>query len=306
MEKYSKFVDAIKTHYTESESVILFYVGLIREVDGKGLLDSNFISQMDSYDKTLQRLSELMMFKYCSIPKVGNIISQDKGPDITFSIEESKVNIEVITPIKVTQLKSSVTEFVVTLGPSSNKKQSVEQFIPEMSSLHARITSSLKSKSEVYEGYISSGIVNKNDINIVCINLGFIENNDFIDYPYLKNIFKKQEVIVIDIDEHKNVSHQVDDYVFPVTKETGVTFQTSYFDNEQYPHIDGVWIISCNEKNINNLKKRKYESFERCKNMLYLNGETKSFESIISILEINKPETDEFTDYIRTHGELPN
>ncbi|MEQ0583473.1 hypothetical protein PANTOEA_17850 [Pantoea dispersa] len=306
MENYSKFVDAIKTHYTENESVISFYSELIKEIDGKGLLDSNFISQMDSYDKTLQRLSELMMFKYCSVPKTGNIISRDKGPDITFSIEESKVNIELITPIKVTQLKSSVTEVVVTPGPSSNKNKSVEQFIPEMSSLHARITSSLKSKSEIYEGYISNGIVDRNDINIVCINLGFIENNEFIDYPYLKNLFKKQEVIIIDIDEQKHVSHQVDDYTFSVTKETGVTFQTSYFDNEQYPHIDGVWIISCNEKNINNLKKRKHESFERCKNTLYLNGETKYFESIISTLEINKPETDAFTDYIRKHGKLPN
>jgi len=306
MENYSKFVDAIKTHYTENESIISFYLELIGEIDEKGLLDSNFISQMDSYDKTLQRLSELMMFKYCYVPKTGNIISQDKGPDITFSIEESKVNIEVITPIKVTQLKSSVAEFVITPDPLSNKKQSVEQFIPEMSSLHARITSSLKSKSEIYEGYISSGVVNRNDINIVCINLGFIKNHEFIDYPYLKNIFKKQEVIVIDLDEQKNVSHQVDDYTFSVTKETGVTFQTSYFDNEQYPHIDGVWIISCNEKNINNIKKKKYESFERCKNMLYLNGGNKSLESIISVLEINKPETDAFTNYIRTHGKLPN
>lgn len=306
MEKYSKFIDAIRTHYTESESVILFYLDLIRDADEKGLLDSNFISQMDSYDKTLQRLSELVMFKYCSVPKVGNISSQDKGPDITFKIEELKVNIEVITPLIVTQLKSSMTEFVFTLGPSPNKKQSVEQFIPEMSSLHARITSSLKAKSEAYEGYISTGTVNKNDINIVCINLGFIENNEFIDYPYLKNLFKKQERIVIDIDEQKNVSHQVDDYTFPVTKESGVTFQTSYFDNEQHPHVDGVWIISCNEKNINNIKKRKYESFEMCKNMLYLNGNTKSLEAIISALKINKPEVDAFTDYIRNHGKLPN
>ncbi|MER0045466.1 hypothetical protein ABRP56_03400 [Pectobacterium odoriferum] len=307
----SHFHDAIKRHYTTDENSINFYSEIFNETKNENLLDSNFITQMSSLDKTLQRLSELLILKYCkdSLSSIGvKINSKDEGPDISFNFSEKKINIEIITPIQVDQKKSSLALFSneSPSNPVAERRGSVEQYIPEMESLHARITGSLKEKSEKYEKYLSKETINPDDFNIVCINLGFIKNNEFIDYNYLKNLFKKQEVIMINIDENKNITHSIEDRDFHVHKKNLTNFRSSYFDNKEYLHIDGVWIISCNEKNFKFIKNIYFDKFEKCKNILYANGNEIIHKDLTSILSINEPEKDYFTNYIRKNGKLPD
>ena len=82
----------------------------------KNLLDSNFISQINGNENSRQRLSELLMFKYCLTSLVGPISSEDSGPDIKFKFNDRKVNIEVVTPFITTQMESlwGVFDFSLT------------------------------------------------------------------------------------------------------------------------------------------------------------------------------------------------
>lgn len=303
----SKFTDAVKKYYTSNEKVIDFYLELLYEAKNNNLLDGNFISQMSDHDKTLHRLSELLMFKYCLASSITEISSENIGPDIIIQLDDIKINIEIITPIKVSQKRSSMRVFNCTPYPSSEPSNySVPQDIPDMNSLHPRITNALTKKSDKYREYLTDGIVSSDDVNIVCINIGFIENVDLVDFPYLKNLFYKQEVICIDIDNDSNVSHSIEDNDFNVIKENNTIYKTSYLDNEIYPHIDAVWLICCNDKNLDYLKKLKYNEFEMYKNIIYRNNETKVPESLLSALCINKPPRNSFNDYIRENGKLPN
>ncbi len=70
-----------------------------------------------------------------------------------------------------------------------------------MASLHPRITGALQEKAGKFKGYISGGTVAREDVNIVCINLGFVAGNDLIDYQNLRNIFYKQAAVYLDIEK---------------------------------------------------------------------------------------------------------
>ncbi|MFP1784468.1 hypothetical protein [Lonsdalea quercina] len=196
MQEISKFTDALKKYYSSEEKVINFYLKLFHEMKEKKLLDSNFISQMSDHDKTLHRLSELLIFKYCLTAPENEISSNNIGPDIIIKLDNIKINIEIVTPVKVSQKRASMRVFNYSPYPSSEPSDySVPQDIPDVISLHPRITNALTKKSDRYKEYLTKNIVSSNDVNIVCINIGFIENNNLIDFEQLKNLFHKQEVI---------------------------------------------------------------------------------------------------------------
>ncbi|MEG8189115.1 hypothetical protein LVJ92_23160 [Escherichia marmotae] len=76
MSETSKFIDAVKKYYSDDKNTLDFYSGLFREMEQKDLLDSNFISQMNNNENSRQRLSELLMFKYCLTSSVGGDIER--------------------------------------------------------------------------------------------------------------------------------------------------------------------------------------------------------------------------------------
>ncbi len=53
----------------------------------------------------------------------------------------------------------------------------------------------MKEKLIKYKKYFAANKVNDDDVNIICINVGFIENIDCVDFSNLKNLFYKQEII---------------------------------------------------------------------------------------------------------------
>ncbi|EEW0167104.1 hypothetical protein EGC14_004780, partial [Escherichia coli] len=154
MSETSKFIDAVKKYYSDDKNTLDFYSGLFREMEQKDLLDSNFISQMNNNENSRQRLSELLMFKYCLTSSVGAISSEDSGPDIKFNFNDRKVNIEVVTPFITKQEEVSWGVFEFSLTESKCYERS--QNIPTIDTLHPRITGSLKEKLIKYKKYFAA------------------------------------------------------------------------------------------------------------------------------------------------------
>ncbi|EPF7260265.1 hypothetical protein ACY0IS_005098 [Escherichia coli] len=116
MSEMSKFIDAVEKYYSHDKNTLDFYSNLFCRMKQKNILDSNFISQINGNENSRQRLSELLMFKYCWTSPVGPISSEDSGPDIKFKFNDGKVNIEVVTPFITTQMESlwGVFDFSLT------------------------------------------------------------------------------------------------------------------------------------------------------------------------------------------------
>ncbi|WP_423205107.1 hypothetical protein PGC34_07450 [Pseudomonas kribbensis] len=296
-----RFIAAIKKFHSSEPKTLDFYSSLLIEMNKKKLLDENFISQMSNHDKTIQRLSELLIFKYSTQLIDTEIHSKKFGPDLTFEFNDRTVNIEIVTPLIVTQEKVSLRQYSFSLNDGPKAPTPTEAFKPKTESLHERISSTLTSKCKVYDRYLQKKKVSTNDVNIICINVGFIHGDDLIDFQYMRHIFEKQAGIHINIDEENNASFSVLDLDFYVTKDTGVKFTTSYFDNMKHPHIDGVWIISCNENSLDTIK----NTYDLYKNVMYKNANSKIDNAMLSRLCINTPQPDLFADHIRKHRSLP-
>ncbi|EFG2996995.1 TPA: hypothetical protein OZ286_004315 [Escherichia coli] len=288
MSETSKFIDAVKKYYSDDKNTLDFYSELFREMEQKDLLDSNFISQMNNNENSRQRLSELLMFKYCLTSSVGAISSEDSGPDIKFNFNDRKVNIEVVTPFITKQEEASWSVFEFSLTESKGYKRS--QNISSIDTLHPRITGSLKEKLIKYKKYFAANKVNDDDINIICINVGFIENIDCVDFPNLKNLFYKQEIIRPERNSEGGISLSIEKHDFIVKKDNGEAFRTSYIDNEEEClHIDGVWLINCNERSFKEIKKFKYDDFKIYENVIYQKSNSKIPDELLTSLSINKP-----------------
>lgn len=300
------FTNAVIKHYTSIKSTIEIYSGLYAKMHEMNLLDSNFVSQMSDPEKTVQRLSELVLLDHCT-RCVSGIESKNKGPDITFSFDDQKVNIEIITPVKVILSKSNFPQYVfpAPLGQSTNRG-SIEVSVPVMSSLHERITGALKEKADKYQAYLAKGTVSDGDTNIVCINIGFIQGMEYIDYSYLRNLFKRQAAIHLEIGGKNEVSAQIIDQDFHVTKKNDTVFKTSYFDNSEFDHVDGVWLISCNGQNINSISSKMHPNISD-RNVMYNNHQSKISDSLLSTMKINSPQQEEdFIAQIRVNNKLPS
>lgn len=305
MQKKSQFIDAIEKYYTADKSVALFYSKLLCEMVQKNLVDTNFVSQMNDLENTRQRLSELLVVKHCVDSGLALFENKKKAPDIIFEFGGRNVNIELVTPVKVAMGKLSFSQVDCTpFNYGELKRGSTKTLAPDIDSLHARITSCLRDKADKFGRYISDGAVSLNDVNIVCINLGFIEGNEFIDYPYLRNIFHRQAAIHVDVDAEMNVSYEVLDFDFCVTKNEKVVLTTSYFDNEDYAHIDGVWLVGCNEGTKDYIKNPIY-SHDCYQSVLYRREGSKVSQSLLSVLNINSPVEESFVEGVRKYGVPP-
>ncbi len=73
-------------------------------------------------------------------------------------------------------------------------------------------------------------------------------------------------------------------------KDNGEAFRTNYIDNEEeYSHINGVWLVFCNEKNFKEIKKFKYDKFKMYEKVMYQKSNSKISDELLSSLCINKP-----------------
>ncbi|WP_122679376.1 hypothetical protein [Pseudomonas viridiflava] len=298
------FTHAVRDHYTSDERIIDFYSKLYGKMLEKKLLDSNFVSQMSDHEKTMHRLSELVILEYC-ICCVKDIVSKNEGPDLAFELEGRRVNVEIITPIKVALTESKIAQYVFpTPKGQSFSRGSLDVSVPVISSVHERITGALKAKAEKYQEYLAKKTVSDGDANIVCINLGFMEGGEYIDYSYLKNIFSRQAAIHLEVGQEGEVSAQVMDHDFLVTKKNKTILKTSYFDNSEFGHIDGVWLLCCNEKNLSTIK--DLHPNNSASNVIYQSRESIIPPALLTVLRINSPQQEEdFISQIRIKKRLP-
>lgn len=299
------FSHAVREHYISDETIIDFYSKLYDKMLGKELLDSNFVSQMSDHEKTIHRLSELVILEYC-IRCVKVVPSKNEGPDLAFEFEGQRVNIEIITPLKVELRESSFVHYVFPAPKrQSSSRGSLDVSVPVISSVHERITGALKAKAEQYQKYIEKKIVRGGDANIICINLGFVEGGEYIDYPYLKNIFTKQPAIHLEVSQEGEVSAQVMDHDFLVTKKNNTVLKTSYFDNSEFGHVDGVWLLYCNERNLDAISKGLHPN-NFASNVMYQSRKSVMSPALLSVLRINSPQEEEnFIAQIRSNKRLP-
>lgn len=300
--------DKIRKFYSKNELKIEFYTSIFNKLNEKKLLDTNFLSYISDKDSCAQRLSELLVTEYC-FSSVDLNPSKNFGPDITFNYQNKTINIELVTPVKVEQEEKiervySPVSFDNSISRYTGNTRPV--LVPDKESLHPRITSVCKDKCEIFNNYIPQ-IVKTDDINIICINLGFIENYTYIDFAYLKNLFIKQEIIRIELDEDNQVSHDIVEENFLVRKSEDVIFPSSYLDNNKiFDSIDAVWVIAVNENSFHKIKSQQFYDGEKAKNMVYTRNQTTLFKELISTLSINPYESDYFIDYIRKHKKLPD
>lgn len=295
------FISAISEHHSSEPDTLDFYSSLLLEMSRKNLLDTDFISQMSERDKTLQRLSELLILKYCTQSIDTEIFSENEGPDIIFKYDNRNINIEIVTPIFTKQEKAYVRQYTYSKISDPTPPTYKEICKPTIESMHERITGPFTGKCKKFKRYLETNKISDTDTNIVCINVGFIKNIDSIDFQYLKNLFQKQAVIHMSIDKEHNTKLSILDVDFHVKKDKGVVFPTSYFDNAAYPHIDGAWIINCNDRTISTLK----TTCAPYTNIMYQATHSKIKKSMLSSLRINSPEPDGYIDEIREHKRLP-
>ncbi|WP_353187634.1 hypothetical protein [Pseudomonas sp.] len=300
------FKHAVRTHYNSDEKIINFYSKLYQKMLERKLLDSNFVSQMSDHEKTMHRLSELVILEHCTCC-MENIESKNKGPDLAFEFEGRRVNIEIITPIKVSLQTLKIAQYIFPPREGqSSRRGSLDVSAPVMSALHERITGALKEKAEQYQRYLAKKTVSGGDANIVCINLGFIDGGEYIDYAYLKNLFTRQAAIHLEVGQEGEISAQIEDHDFLVTKQNNTILKTSYFDNSEFGHIDGVWLVSCNEKNLNAISEKSHPN-NSGSNILYHNYQSKIHPALLSTLKINSPQKEEeFITQIRANKKLPD
>lgn len=301
--------DKIREFHSKDELEIEFYTSIFNKLSEKKLLDTNFLSYISNKDSCVQRLSELLLTEYCLSSIEDLNPSKDFGPDITFNYQNKTVNIEIVTPIKVQQKEAiervfSPVSFNNFISRDTNTTKIIS--VPDKESLHPRITSVCKDKCEKFNKYIPQ-VVKSDDINIICINLGFIENYTYIGFAYLKNLFIKQEIIRIELDEGNQVSHDIAEENFWVRKSEDVIFPSSYLDNNKiFDSIDAVWIIAANEDSFHKIKLKQFYDEEKAKNMIYTRNQTTLFKELISTLSINPYESDYFINYIRENKKLPD
>jgi hypothetical protein len=299
------FKHAVRDHYTSDEKIINFYSELYQKMLEKKLLDSNFVSQMSDHEKTMHRLSELVILEHCTCC-VRDIESKNKGPDLAFEFEGRRVNIEIITPVRVALITQNIPQYVFPPKEGqSSSRGSLDVSVPAMRALHERITGALKEKAEQYHKYLAKNTIGDGDANIVCINLGFIDGGEYIDYAYLKNLFTRQAAIHLEVGQDGEISAQIEDHDFLVTKNNNTILKTSYFDNSEFGHVDGVWLVSCNEKNLNAISKKAHPN-NSDSNVMYHNYQSKIPPALLFTLKINSPQReDEFVTQIRANKKLP-
>ncbi|ENO7843934.1 hypothetical protein HPY15_15150 [Vibrio cholerae] len=205
-----------------------------------GVLDKDFTKKIVSPDTLKARLSELFVSMMFHRKKVENLTGKDDGPDVIFDFDSKKYNVEVVTPLEVEKQKGKFRVFSPNDSPSCEDGE-----IVDANSFKLRVSSVFKSKVKQFEKWINKGIVESGDVNIICINIGFIDSLMLGDMDSLWRVFYNEQVVLISGQDEENIYCELYENPTSVNKKDKQLKQ-SYFNTEEIDcgNIDGVLLVN--------------------------------------------------------------
>lgn len=224
-----------------------------------GLLDKKFIEQCVNVDRFKDRLAEIIL-AYKVLKCFGAECSSDeKGPDVKIKFSDKLINIESIRSSKVIiEVLGNFKVFEYDIHGQS-KTYTQRQYYIDSNNFNLYAGNAIYNKTKKYNEYLKKGIVNSNDINVICFNTGFYKEFDSILINELKYFFYGTPVQLLgDVTPEGRISASICDtpgvFAKEITNENGeketIHIDTAVFLNgitsTVYNNIDGVIIINEN------------------------------------------------------------
>ena len=251
-----KSLESKLSEFEMSKEDIDYCVDLYRSLPN-GVLDKSFIEKIttNDLDSLSHRLSELFVSNLFYEKYQSLLSGLDNGPDLILNIDSRRVNIEIITPCLVENTKSNIAVF-----EDGNKIRSKPIDVVEINSFKLRISSSFRTKLSQFEKWKVKNIVSSDDINLILINIGFMENILHGNIEELRHVFYKETTIVLHRDE-QGVHVEFVEFDTHAKKqshgdEEEKLLTQSYFESNQFETdiISGVIVTDIN----NLINKRTY------------------------------------------------
>ncbi|WP_165431655.1 hypothetical protein [Atlantibacter hermannii] len=174
------------------------YIDAYNLLYSKGLLDSNYVEQCVNRDRFVDRISELLIGYKISAFFSDGITSYDEGPDLRIEFSGKKYNIEIITPSNIIEKESKpVQVFTFDIKGLSSKSTSSSFFIND-NNFQLKVGSAVFTKAKAFNKYLANNVIQSNDINIICVNVGFFTDIYDVNLISLKHLFYNYEVINLD------------------------------------------------------------------------------------------------------------
>ena len=177
------------------------------------------------------------MYLACTLIELGfNLIPRKSsyGPDIQIKLNNKSLWIEATAPDAGIGADS--------VPGYSNFEDSIEFIRVPEEQMILRLTNSFYKKCQRYDGYVSSGLVSKNDIFVIAIN-GFdiphILGEDEIPYIVKSVLPFGNLTVTIDIETMKPIE-QFYQYRSHIQKKSGSNVPTKAFQDPSYSFVAGV------------------------------------------------------------------
>lgn len=210
-----------------------------------GVLDKDFTKKIVSQDTLKARLSELFVSMVFHRKKVENLTGKDDGPDVIFDFDSKKYNVEVVTPLEVEKQQGKFKVFSPNTPPSYKYDETVD-----VNSFKLRVSSVFKSKVEQFDKWINKGKVDSADVNIICINIGFIDSLMWGDMESLWRVFYNEQGVIITGQDEQYIYCELYEAPTGVNKKDKELKQ-SYFNTEEIDssNIGGVLLVNIKKPN---------------------------------------------------------
>ncbi|MFQ2606812.1 hypothetical protein ACK3ZW_07990 [Aeromonas caviae] len=228
MKDINKFKEKISSLHVSDYDVEKFAL-LYNEIP-EGILDRNFIENITTDVNLKQRLSELnLSYVFCH-QFTDAVSGQGKGPDLTICTKDKRINIEIVTPLLVDGKEGRCMVFDNKIEPYSSTITVVEE-----DSFRLRISSVFDSKLKQFKGWINDGLVSEHDINIICINIGYIDNLANGDMDSLWRVFYKDVMLnIVYSDDFQTCKYELTPFDNIIMKDGDIDkpIKQNYFEND--------------------------------------------------------------------------
>ncbi|MBM1020218.1 hypothetical protein EIC82_03855 [Enterobacter sp. A11] len=261
------FLNAVKRNFYFTDQEIESLANAFSEMYRSGLIGNDFLPKLGGgKDQSCQALSELQLFRFFQEHgfKPQKIGSQKKGvPDFLVKLNNVEIVVELITPMRVDTENASFSHFESTTEngrPVFKRKGSIDVVQLKKDSLFEVISSCIHTKMKQFRKYLSDDVkvIDESHVNIICINLGFIDGVDEVDFHFFNSLYgliATHIEIEVDMDGQSFVSSKQNiKYDHTFIKNNGTCVNGSVFSEglddaiiNDYTIISGIWFICLNE-----------------------------------------------------------
>ncbi|MBL1351723.1 MAG: hypothetical protein COA61_000065 [Zetaproteobacteria bacterium] len=227
-------------YFQDKKSIIPSYIEAYKKIPN-GVLDDNFVKKI--LDNGVEsRLSEISVTHFISTLGFTNLSGKSNGPDLIIETKAGNCNIEIVTPIKTESTKEQYEHFNCIQGTRDIK---IIDIVDDMS-LKTRVSSVYQAKLEQYNKWAAKEVISPKDVNLILINLGYIEGLVTNSLELLWSVFFDRDEVLVEYNNENNVSVSVNKYPAKVKKKGGTEFPQSYFDHptEETKLISSVLLLN--------------------------------------------------------------